>query len=168
MSVNHFYLIKRGPRPEHHKAPFHPIIICPKKRIAKREANWSGEKAWVWERHKIEGCWEGFLLSRWNGLDIDYGHIVRGFALPDGTEAAFAHDPTREPYTLVMGAVWWDDKQIPKSLLSAGVIYPPDTFSRQWILDGIADNGCSGFGRAEPGHWPKITIPDDAESLSTT
>ena len=43
------YLIKRGPRPEHHKAPYHPVILCDRKRIAKWEAGWTGDRAWVWK-----------------------------------------------------------------------------------------------------------------------
>ena len=41
------YLIKRGPRPEHHRAPFHPVIVCGKRRVAKWQAGWTGDAAWV-------------------------------------------------------------------------------------------------------------------------
>lgn len=169
------YLIKRGPRPDYHKAPFHPVIICAKKRVAKREAGSSSDRAWVWERFSTDvENGEGFLLARWCGLDIDYGHVVHGFDLPDGTPAAFHHQhrslgydrpgevgakflgysaEPQEPWTLIRGAVWWDDKLMPPVLAKAGVVYPPDDFTQQVILDAIADDGCSGFGREIPKHW---------------
>jgi hypothetical protein len=148
------YLIKRGPRPEHFRAPFHPVILCAKRAVAKWEAGWSGDASWVWshERGTRAGGW---LLERWNGFDIDYGHVVRGLTLPDGTEAAFVHEHTeREPWPLLRGAVWWHDKPMPAWLLDAGVTYPPDGFSQQRILDLIADDGASGFGRERPANWP--------------
>lgn len=157
MSTNHIYLIKRGPRHECHEAPFHPVIVCAKNRIAKWEAGATDECAWVWERFNDSGCWAGFLLVRWRGLDIDYGHLIREVGpMPDGTHTAFFHDEQKEPYTLLNGAVWWDDKPMPAEIAKWGLIYPPDQFSRQSILDSIANDGCFGFEREEPKHWPKL------------
>lgn len=146
------YLIKRGPRPSYHKAPFHPVVLCCKKRLAKIEAGCTGDRAWVWDRdsHLMNGL--GFLLVRWEGLDIDYGHIVRHFVLPDGTKTGFHHSES-EPFQLLNGAVWWDSKPIPDCLSKRGVIYPPDDHTQQTILDQIANDGCSGFGRPVPSHW---------------
>ena len=102
---------------------------------------------------------EGFLLERWNGFDIDYGHVVHDVgAMPDGTPCCFVHPHkvSEEPWTLIKGAVWWDDKKIPPDFLVGGVIYPPDNFTQQRILDSIADDGCSNFGnRVVPSFWPK-------------
>ena len=143
------YLIKRGPRPKYHLAPFHPVVICNKKAVAKWEAGDTGDRAWVWERSSNRMNGEGFLIVRWNGLDIDYGNVVKQVGpMTDGTLCGFVHPHTgREPWSLLKGAVWWDDKRIPPDLLEAGVIYPPDEFTQQCILDRISDDGCYGFGR---------------------
>jgi hypothetical protein len=151
MSGTGVLLIKRGPAPTYHRAPYHRVIVCAKRHVGRWEAGWSGDSAWVWshERGTRAGGW---LIERWNGFDIDYGHVVRGFTLPDGTDAAFVHEHTgREPWTLLAGAVWWDDRKMPAWLLDAGVIYPPDAFSQQGILLAIGD----GNIRSEaPSHWP--------------
>lgn len=150
------FLIKRGPRPPHHVAPFHDIILCNKKKIAKLEAGATDERAWVWsndtsaiaQRH-------GWLIERWNGLDIDYGHLVRNVGtMPDGTPTGFFHNLDEEPWNLLRFAIWWDDRPMPKSLLDLGVTYPSDEFSQQRILDTIADDGTYGFGRSVPTFWP--------------
>ncbi len=159
------YLIKRGPKPEYHRAPFHPVILCDRKRIAMWEASWSGSQAWVWARDGLRNDGQGWLLQRWNGLDIDYGHVVRDFVLPDGNHAAFYRD--YEPFPqgiqdLFAGAVWWSDKRMPAWLQERGVIYPPDAFTQQWILDHIADDGLWNFGREVPPYWPAHE-PDEGE-----
>lgn len=168
------YLIKRGPKPDYQKAPFHPVIICDLKRIAKWEAGWTGDRAWLWT-HEAHHDSSGWLLERWEGLDIDYGHIVRGGDLPDGTPLAFAHrrrdlgyehfedgahkwrgysEDSQEPWTLLPGAIWWSESRMPEWIEASGVLYPPDHFSQQDILDNIADDGIQGFGRACPEWWP--------------
>jgi hypothetical protein len=147
------YLVKRGPRPDYHRAPFHPVIVCGKRWVAKWEAGWTGDAAWVWS-HERGTSGGGWLLERWNGLDIDYGHVVRAVTLPDGTDAAFVHEGTgREPWPLLLGATWWDDKPMPRWLVQYGVLYPMDGFSQQRILDTVADDGSSGCGRPIPPHW---------------
>jgi len=128
------WLIKRGPREEYHKAPFHPVIICSRQHTAKWEAGWTGNRAWVWEHVKREGH-SGWLLARWNGFDVDYGHVVRGCVLPDGTEAGIEHDRTKEPWTLLAGAVWWSDERVPEWLRKAGVVEARDEFTVNRILD---------------------------------
>ena len=140
------YLIKREPRPEWVRAPYHPVIICARRHIAKWEAGWSGDHAWVWTRD-----WDavsGWLLSRWNGLDIDYGHVVRGLTLPDGRDAAFCHDRDGEPWTLLTSAVWWDVSNMPDFVKNWGVKYPADEFTRRKITRSSGDL----YGVAE-GKW---------------
>jgi hypothetical protein len=101
----------------------------------------------------------GWLLERWNGLDLDYGHLVREVGpLPDGSHTAFFHDRDSEPWTLLRGAVWWDDRVLPKYLEKAGVVYSPDDFTRNVILDAVEDDGVSGFGREWPSYWPPATV----------
>jgi hypothetical protein len=148
------YLIKRGPKPSYHRAPFHPVIICAKRAVAKWEAGCTSDAAWVWS-HERGARVGGWLLERWNGFDVDYGSVVHGIVMPDGTKAAFVHEHTgREPWPLLAGAVWWDNKRMPRWLRTAGAIYPPDEFTQQTILDTIANDGMSGFGRERPAHFP--------------
>jgi hypothetical protein len=128
-----FYLVKRGPRSPLHKAPWHPIIVCGKVKVAKWEAADTNEKAWVWSGDG-EGGW---LLERWNGLDICYGGLVKTINLPDGSKAGFFHDRDKEPWTLLKGAIWWDDKPLPKMLAELGVIETPDDFSKETIRRDI-------------------------------
>jgi hypothetical protein len=151
----HVYLIKRAPKPDYHRAPFHPVILCTRKGVAKWEAGWTGDRAWVWEHGDGKTGCGGWLLCRWEGLDIDYGHVVRTCALPDGTHAAFFHqhrnlgydrsqeppkwlgyDPNlQEPWTLLSGAVWWSLTAMPEWLAEAGVVLPVDAFTQHRILD---------------------------------
>lgn len=148
-------LIKRGPRPGYSRAPFHPVVIVAKKRLLEWERGWTGDGATVWEHERGTGG-GGWLLTRWAGFDIDYGHTVRCVTLPDGTTGAFAHDENQEPWTLLTGAVWLDDKRLPQWLDRRGAIYPPDRFTRNGLLDRIADDCVSGIGResAWPPFWP--------------
>lgn len=148
------YLIQRGPRPDYHRAPYHPVIICDLKRIAEWQADWTGEGASVW-KHEPSRRGGGWLLTRWRGLDIDYGHVVRGGSLFDGGRMGFAHDEDAPPWSLLNGAVWWSSKRMPDWLKARGVVYPPDEFSQQEILDREADDGMTGFGRPCPAHWPE-------------
>lgn len=132
------YLIKRGPKPEYHRAPFHPVIVCTARHTASWEVGWSGDGGWLWS-HDASEEGVGWLLERWNGLNIDYGHVVRGFTLPDGTKAAFDHDRAGTPGSaraLLHGAVWWSqDHRVPEWLSNGyGVRLPDDDHSLQMIL----------------------------------
>lgn len=146
------YLIKRQPRPEWHKAPYHPVIICDRKPMAEWEMGHSGEHAYVWM--KPNDISTGWLLVRWNGLDIDYGHVVRSIEMPDGSHAAFFHARDQEPWSLMAGATWWSNRVMPSWLVERNVVYPKDQHSQQSILDTLANDGASGFGRKIPDHWP--------------
>jgi len=152
------YLIKRGPRPSYHKAMFHPVIICSRKHVAEWEVGATDARSWMWVRETSADDGAGFLIVRWNGLDIDYGHIVREVGpMPDGTLTAFfhPHESKKEPWSLIKGAIWWDDREMPKMLKLRGCIYPPDDFSKSSILDKIADDGSTGGGnwRPQPTWW---------------
>ncbi len=133
-----FYLVKRGPRPEYYKAPFHPVIICAKRRVAIWETQGTDRKDWVWEGD-AQGGW---LLVRWNGFDVDYGNVVHVIEMPDSTNAGFFHDRQKEPWTLLEGAVWWDTKPIPKRLLELGIVPALDKFSLdhiKWVCEITKD-----------------------------
>jgi hypothetical protein len=171
------YLIKRGPRPDYHKAPYHPVILCARKPIADWEAGCTCKRATVWGHGpKNEGT--GWLLLRWHGLVIDYGPgVMHGCSPTDEVHGGFYHDRRKEPWTLLAGAVWWDDKKMPDWLRESAVVYPPDDFTQQRILDFVAEErsdrehrnalrraapgtvvmslSVSGFGRPIPDFWPK-------------
>ena len=131
------YLIKRGPRPEFHRAPYHRVIICTRKHTAKWEAGWTGDCACVWEKDADPSS--GWLLVKWFGLDIDYGHIVRGSDLFRGGRTGIHHDRAKEPWSLLKRAKWWSDHRIPGWLIDAGVKPPRDMFSRKTIMNDYGD-----------------------------
>lgn len=133
------YLVSRGLRPGHHKAPFHPVILCTQKWFARWEAGDSTRPAWIWENDDVPEPRGGWLLVRWNGLDIDYGGLVKSVTLPDGTHGAFwrdySHTDTSNVVSILNGAVWWTaKKRIPPYLAAKGVVYPPDEFSQDTII----------------------------------
>jgi hypothetical protein len=131
------FLVERGPRPEYHKAQFHPVVICTARHTASWEAGWSGDRANLWVQCEGPGRdSSGWLLLRWKGLEIDYGHIVRSFTLPDGSDkAAISHDRHGPPWSLMNGAVWWSTRVIPQWLLDRGVVLPTDGFSVERIIE---------------------------------
>ena len=129
------YLVKRREKPIFHRATFHPVILCTRQHTAMWEAGWSGDGACVWTRDAFKKDIGGWLMVRWCGLDIDYGHIVRNLTLPDGTTGAFVHDRKSEPWTLIPEAVWWSDHKIPDWISDCGVNLPEDDFSRDRIRE---------------------------------
>jgi hypothetical protein len=128
----YIYLVKRGLQPAIHKAPYHPVIICTRRHTAQWEANDSNHHAWVWEHPRFMEA-PGWLLVRWNGFDVDYGHVVHTITMPDGTQGAFVHERDRAPWTLLPEAVWWSDEPIPEWLIRYGVRQPDDEFSQELI-----------------------------------
>lgn len=76
------YLIKRGPKPDHHTAPFHPVIVTEKKSVALWQAGNTRSHSWVWTKER--DAHSGWLLVRWCGLDIDYKPVVAGERCPMG------------------------------------------------------------------------------------
>lgn len=153
-----FYLIKRGPRSEFHRAPFHPVIICNRSGMAKWEAKDTSEKAMIWVKDQADSG--GFLLARWNGLDIDYGGLIHDVGpMPDGMKVGFYHDRDAEPWTLLRGAIWWSSRKMPKWFMEQGVEYPPDDFSQQRILDNEhwlrKDCEGSGWDKEVPEWWAR-------------
>lgn len=158
------WLIQRAPRPAHYHpdVPYHPIVICARRAVLEEERGWTGDRASVWwHEAKEEGS--GWLMRRWQGFDIDYGHTVRGLALPDGTHAAFAHDRAAAPWTLLPGAVFLDDRPMPAWLEAQGVVYPPDERTRDRLIETILGEGAIGLGRRAfyPAHWPPATVTSD-------
>jgi hypothetical protein len=159
------YLIKRGARPSHYHESllWHPTLLCDRKPMAEQVWGWTGDRSWVWE-HEAQTAGGGWLLRRWEGLPIDYGYLVRTCDLPDGTGTGFFHRRAldvrrREPWLLLPGAVWWSEKRMPAWAEAEGVVYPPDDFAQQRILDEVAALACrhggvSGIARPIPPWWP--------------
>lgn len=132
------YLLKRGPKPPYHRAPFHPVIVCDQRAVATWEAGWTGDRSWMWEAAREKepyGIGGGWLLVKWEGLNIDYGHLIRGCTLPDGTDVGFHHRHGRAlaTWALLCGAVWWSSRPLPESLRKHGIIEAPDEFSLERI-----------------------------------
>jgi hypothetical protein len=117
--------------PEYNKAPWHPVILCDDRLVAMWEAGWSGDGAWVWSNENARAV-GGWLLTRWNGLEIDYGHVVRGMTLPDGAHAGFYRAHEIDP--LLRGAVWWSTRPLPQWWAAHGVIVAFDDFSRESVM----------------------------------
>lgn len=125
-------LIERGPKPEHHRAPWSPVIICTAKHTANWEVGDSNAQSSLWSLPASE-VGGGWLLERYKGFNIDYGSQVKLINLWDGTVAGFAHDRNDKPFTLLKGAVWWSYDEMPEWLREAGVVYPSDEWTKSMI-----------------------------------
>ena len=138
------YAIKRGQREEGVVAPWHPVIVCASRVVAEWEAGDTTDLACVWSKPNERAV--GWLLVRWQGLDIDYGYVVKAVPLPDGSSSAFQHEHLGgEPWSLLRGAVWFSSKyRIPEWLV--GVIEAPDEFTREAIrrVEGYCDRDDPG------------------------
>lgn len=134
------YLIQRGPRPAYHVAPFSPVIVCDRRDVALIEAGWTGDEAWVWsaQRDKALGVSGGLLLERWMGLLVDYGGLVRGCTLPDGTHVGFHHRSNApETWALFAGAVWWSERELDEPLRRLGITAASDDWTRGAIARSV-------------------------------
>lgn len=124
------WLIKRGPKPDYHRAPFHPVIATDRKWVAEWEAGCSCDRATVWMRgsHRDDG--EGWLLVMWDGFPIRHGYVIHA-CRHDEIPSGFRH-PHREgePWALLDGASWWSWKVLPEWLAARGVTLPTDEHSR--------------------------------------
>lgn len=131
------YFVDRGERPEFHAAPYHRYLVCPSRPVALWEAGPSHHRACVWVRPNRRPDGSGWLLLRWQGLDVDYGPVVTGFDLPAGGKAGFAHPPDRMPWPALGRAVWWSRLDVPEWLGRMGVMPPADSFSVDAIRRGL-------------------------------
>jgi hypothetical protein len=141
------------------------VIVCDRRNVAEDRAGWTGDGATVWA-HDRSSAASGWLIHMWRGLQIDYGYLVRGCLLPDGTQTGFFHDRAAEPWTLLDGATWWSDRRMPAWLIEAGVVYPSDHRTQQRVMDdnapisgtlgGIASFTLTGSGQNPiPEFWPQ-------------
>jgi hypothetical protein len=122
------YLIVRGPRSEHHKAPFHPIVVCTRLHTAKWESRDTSKGDTVFECMADGGNW---LLVRYKGYDLSSsGHFI----LFDGkrTDEVSNHEEIKR---LLSGATWWSYDRIPNWLSDYGIKYPQDNFTKNVISE---------------------------------
>lgn len=122
------YLIIRGAKPDHHNAPFHPVIICTRKHTAKWEAGHTEEGATVFENlSPMDGG--NWLLVRYKGYDIN-GGAARYHILFDGKESREVSNISNE---VIQNAVWWSDNHPPKWIADIGVTYAKDDHTKKTI-----------------------------------
>lgn len=169
-----YYLIKRGPEKKYDQKPFHPIIICDRKKVMQTQVIWSGGHDWVWTAN-LWAVQAGWMLERWNGLIIEYGHVIRSFELPDGTWTGYhrpyelseyqkRHSKDSNIKALFVDAIWWSDKRMPSKFSELGVVYPTDEVTRQRVLEDCTDDGLRGVHRTAPEFWTKA-IAETAEAV---
>lgn len=163
------WLVKHGPGYGAHfheslvPGSVHPVVVCSQRHTAYWEAGATGRGATVWVHDASTGG--GWLIERWNGFDLDYGHVVHGFDLPDGTRSGFVHRHTeREPWSLLDGAVWWSPHRMPDWLREDGVVYPQDSHSRKKIEDlpGLCTLSFAKSDK-ERERWAQYQLPWEAE-----
>jgi hypothetical protein len=128
------------------------------KRVAKWEAGASDDHAWVWERDGWDDSGVGWLLSRWNGFDVDYGSVVRGFDLPDGSRTGFWRDYNADSSVkeILASATWWSARMMPEWLEKRGVKYASDEFSQQRILGLAKNDEFGGWHYQRPAWFPVV------------
>lgn len=161
-------------RPDHYGEHFHPsnavhrVLLCTEKDIAFWEAGWTGDGASIWTRDSRE-TGGGFLIERWNGLDIDYGHIVRGGELPDGSKLGFYHEHAGgTPWEALPSAVWWSNHRLPDWLHERGVRIPDDDRSRSRIEQQRRGSPMLSWNQCDKrlAKWEKYVLPWAADADS--
>lgn len=145
------YLIRRGPRPVYYRAPWHQVIVCAERAVARQEAGCTADLSDVWTKEADRSS--GLLLLRWRGLDIDYGPIVRSMPLPDGSAGDISHARGEQPWTLLLSgqAVWWSLRRRAPVWLSGLVSTPTDSFSVERIRTCESDVDEWGLGQRRTG-----------------
>jgi hypothetical protein len=139
MKAKNFYLILRGPKGEHHNAPFHPIILCTRKHTAEWESQRSKDGATVWvNMAPSTAYWGNWLLVKYKGYDIDYGNIAHYFTLFDGKDSREVSDRDYIE-TLLRNAIWWSYDEMPEFIKGLGVKLPEDNFTKQCIWEDLGD-----------------------------
>lgn len=122
------FLIVRGPKSEHHNAPYHPVIVCTRTHTAKWESRDTSKGHTVYECMAEGGNW---LLVRYKGYDIQApGH----FNLFDGKSTKEVSD-IEEIKRLLNGATWWSYDRMPAWLSDYGIKYPQDNFTKEVISE---------------------------------
>jgi hypothetical protein len=139
MKARNFFLVIRGPKSEHHNAPFHPVILCTRRHTAQWESRPSSDGDTVLENMAPDAsCWGNWLLVKYKGYDIDYGAVAHYFTLFDGANSRDVSDSGRIE-SLLNGATWWSYDEMPVFVRALGVKYPEDNFTKQVIWEDLGD-----------------------------
>jgi len=147
MKAKNFYLVIRGKKSAHHKAPYHPIILCTRRHTADWESHRTSEG------HTVIVCMapdslscSNWLVVKYKGYDIDYRTVTANFKLFDGkrTNEVSARS---EIDKYLKKAVWFSYDDMPDDLKNKGVKYAKDDFTkaRIWEDTGTLINSSSQY-----------------------
>lgn len=133
--ARNLFLIIRGKQSEFHKAPFHQIILCTRKHVAKWEAGDVVKGATV--IYNAMGNHEGanWFLAQYKGYGCDCNQY---FTLFDGVDSRELTS-TENIHKLLKNATWWSYDEMPSWIERLGVKPPTDDFSKKQILDDLGD-----------------------------
>lgn len=126
------YLIVRGPKSEHHNAPYHPVIVCTRLHTAQWESRDTSKGDTVFECMADGGNW---LLVRYNGYNIDGSGY---FDLFDGKNSRDVSS-LEQIKSLLNGAIWWSYDRIPAWLSDYGIKFAEDNFTKSRIVEDSGD-----------------------------
>lgn len=126
-------MIIKGDKPEHHKAPFHPIVLVTRKHTYDWESGTCKDgytTVNVWGNEN--GVW--FHLEKYKGYVVD--EMKSHFTLFDGT---YTKDFLQGDYLkdCFKKAIWWSD-QHPPTWLKGKLNFAKDSFTINMIKE---DNG---------------------------
>lgn len=126
------YLVVRGPKSEHHNAPYHPVIVCTRKHTVHWEARSTEKGDTVFECLADGGNW---MLCRYKGYDIQSSGY---FELFDGKSSRDVAS-MEEIKKYLNGATWWSYDRIPAWLEGYGIKFPEDNFTKIRIVEDSGD-----------------------------
>lgn len=132
------YLIERGPKESQNNVQIHPVIVCSRLYTAKWEARNTETGATVWEQFSPFDGIGNWFCCKYKGYEFD--NILNvNFVLFDGIPMKEVNERAKK---LLQGAVWWSYDRMPKWVAEAGVVYPPDDWSKDviWRDYGIPDS----------------------------
>jgi hypothetical protein len=130
------YIIIRGEKSEFHNAPYHPIIVCSRKHVAKWESKDAHNGATV--LYNAAGISESgnWFLGQYKGYGCESNRYLTLF---DGVDSRDFTNKERVERELLNGAVWWSYDECPRWMLDLGVKYPEDDFSKKVIMSDYGD-----------------------------
>lgn len=127
--ARNLYLVVRGPKSEHHKAPYHSIIVCTRRHTAEWESEHTKDGHTVFVNLAPDSPAGNWLLVKYKGYSIDGNSY---FTLFDGqcTRELASH---KNIDGLLNQAVWWSYDQMPKWFIDKGVRFAEDDFTKRQI-----------------------------------
>lgn len=135
MKAKRFFIVVRGRKSVHHKAPFHKVIVCTRKHTADWESHRTseGHTVFVCLAPDSLSC-ANWLCIKYNGYDIDYRHVTANFKLYDGKETNEITSHL-EIAKMLNKAIWWSYDPMPDWFNGKGVKYAKDNFTKQRIWE---------------------------------